>query len=370
MESINTNLDSATIQQLDDWRSNQDSDISRSEAVKILLKESLCLQSVETIQHGHRIKLHYPHPETLGAIYVLEQVYGFGPIKFRLMVEAGLKPQDALEDPKLLPFPGAAGARIRNGIDSLPRSAIVRCMSRAYQQIEIARSLDAHILVIGDSTYPQQVYKYHPIPVLYVRGDPTILRESRTTAVVGSRNIRDPYTSQTRQLAATLAEVGRVHISGFAQGADTIGHKAAINYGGKTVCVMPCGLDRLFPPENRELWQKLLQHPYAVFVSEFGFGQGASALRLRKRNKLIVALAQEVFIAQSALDGGAMNAYRFSCEQKKPVGTFRSDSTTETEGNALIESDYDNTVRGGTTFELDERVSHHVKCNKQVSSSI
>ena len=204
--------------------------------------------------------------------------------------------------------------------------------------------------------------------MLFVRGDLSILSAEGTTAVVGSRNIREPYQNQTSELVATLAEVGRVHVSGFALGADTIGHESAINLGGKTVCVMPCGLDRLFPPENRELWQHLLDDPNAVFVSEVPFGQGASSLRMRKRNKLIVALADEVFVAQSAVDGGAMNAYRFSCEQKKPVGTFRSDDTPDTTGNASIENDLKNTERGGKSFDLNDQISHYVKCHQQVSS--
>ena len=57
-------------------------------------------------------------------------------------------------------------------------------------------------------------------------------------------------------------------------------------------------------------------------MSELGFGVRASALTLRKRNKLIVAFARGVLVAQSAKDGGAMNAYRFAVEQKKPVATF------------------------------------------------
>ena len=71
-------------------------------------------------------------------------------------------------------------------------------------------------------------------------------------------------------------------------------------------------------------------------MSEFGFGQRASSLSLRKRNKLIVACAQGVLVAQSATDGGAMNAYRFGREQKKPIATFRSDGSRDTTGNALI----------------------------------
>ena len=99
---------------------------------------------------------------------------------------------------------------------------------------------------------------------------------------------------------------------------------------------MPCGLDKVFPPESHPLRMALLGYPGAALVSEFGFGQRASSLTLHKRNKLIVAFAQGVLVAQSAVNGGAMNAYHFCRDQKKPVATFRADGTPDTTGNAAI----------------------------------
>ena len=84
-------------------------------------------------------------------------------------------------------------------------------------------------------------------------------------------------------------------------------------------------------------------------MSEFGFGQRASSLLLRKRNKLIVAFAQGVLVAQSATRGGAMNAYRFGRDQKKPVATFRADESTDTTGNAAIS---EGTATRDVTFEV------------------
>ena len=176
--------------------------------------------------------------------------------------------------------------------------------------------------------------------------------DARMVAVVGSRNTRELYAGAVRRFAGMAGHDGVGVVSGFAMGADSMGHRAAVEAGGRTVCVMPCGLDKVFPPENRGLWEDLLVHPNAVFVSEFGFGQRASSLLLRKRNKLIVAFAQGVLVAQSSLKGGAMNAYRFGREQKKPVATFRTDGTEETSGNELIEGD-DRT--GGLAFELADR---------------
>jgi DNA processing protein len=184
--------------------------------------------------------------------------------------------------------------------------------------------------------YPRAVYEsYNPVEVLYVLGPPALLAQP-AVACVGSRGIRDPYADAHASFARVAAGENVAVASGFATGADRIGHEAAWEAGGTTVCVMPCGLDRPFPPENRDLWTRFLASDRAVFVTEFPFGTGASSLTLRKRNKLIVAVAAGVLVSQSSAAGGAMNAFRFAVEQRKPVATFEPDDTDATSGNQMI----------------------------------
>ena len=289
-------------------------------------------------------------------------------MKFRGMHEAGVDAQAAIGNPNLLPFTGRTGEKLRRGVFALSEADLTAGRTRAIDQLERADEFSAAILLHGDPGYPARVYaSNNPVPVLYVRGDPAVWDGAGTVAVVGSRNTREPYAGAAQRFAAVAARNGMVVVSGFAMGADSMGHSAAVEAGGRTVCVMPCGLDKVFPPENRGLWEELLAYPGAVFVSEFGFGQRASSLLLRKRNKLIVAFAQGVLVAQSALNGGAMNAYRFGREQKKPVATFRTDGSEETSGNALIEKDG---RRGGFAFELPDNPKRHEAWLQQLSSWI
>ena len=347
---VETRLDETIIRELDGWRTRKTPSLSRSEAVRLLLEERLRgerqeRQAAPSLGVGDR-----PAADKLGSLYVLERVSGFGPVKFREMHDAGVDPREAIEHPHLLPFNGRTGDKLRAAIRALSPADIAAGRSRAEEQIKRAENCSATILIHGDAEYPERVYaSNNPVPVLYVRGDPVIWASKGSVAVVGSRNTRHPYASNVRQFATTAACKGLVVVSGFAIGADSIGHVAARDVDGSTVCVMPCGLDKVFPPENRSLWEEFLAYPGAVFVSEFGFGQRASSLYLRKRNKLIVAFSQGVLIAQSAVDGGAMNAYRFGREQKKPVATFKSDGSQETTGNAVIGED---SRTGGCTFEL------------------
>jgi DNA protecting protein DprA len=275
--------------------------------------------------------------DDLSSLVLLETIRAFGPQKFKELHEAGLRPVDVLLEPDRLPIRGKRGDAFREAIAALDVHDRQVAQARAVRQIARAHTYDARIVTYADADYPPQVYaSNNPIPVLYARGDTRLLGARDGVACVGSRAIDSPYRERHFEFASRAAQVGHPVVSGFALGADTLGHEAAYQAGGPTILVMPCGLDRPFPPENRELWETLLGYDRALVVSEFPFGTAASALTLRKRNKLIVAFAAGVLLSQSSAKGGAMNAYRFALEQRKPVATFAPNGAEPTSGNRLI----------------------------------
>jgi DNA processing protein len=275
--------------------------------------------------------------DDLAAVLAIESVKGFGPQKFKELHEAGVSPGDALLAPSRLPFKGKRGSAFQQAIAAISPEQRNTFRARAARQLARAHQHDAVILTYTHPAYPLNVLRSNnPVAVLYVRGDAQVLAERRAVACVGSRAITGLYAERHREFATLAAKLGYAVVSGFALGADSIGHEAAYDAGGRTVCVMPSGLDRPFPPENKPLWEKLLSYPKATMVSEFPFGTAASSLTLRKRNKLIVAAALGVLVSQSSAKGGAMNAYRFALEQRKPVATFSADETDSTSGNRLM----------------------------------
>lgn len=295
--------------------------------------------------HEHDLELVTPAVEeavgvTLAAlthIFVLDALKGFGPQKFKALHDHGVEPEAAVRTPQLLPVSGATGEQLKRALGAVTPEERTLARERAARQLAVAHEHSAVILTYGHPSYPATVLaSNNPIPVLYVRGTSAAVTSPTTVACVGSRGIRAPYDQLQAAFAGLATKEGFVVVSGFALGADSVAHRAAIESGGSTVCVMPCGLDRPFPPENRELFEQFLECGRAAFVSEFPFGTGASGMTLRKRNKLIVAAAKGVLIGQSSADGGAMNAFRFAIEQRKPVATFESDGTAETSGNAVI----------------------------------
>jgi DNA protecting protein DprA len=275
--------------------------------------------------------------DELTALMMLEAVKGFGPQKFKELYAVEVTPIDVLEDPSRLPTKGKRGDQFRREIATLSHQQGGVARRRAVRQIIRAFETDARILTYRSDLYPRHVLESNnPVPLLYARGSLEILQRERIVACVGSRDIHPPYNAQHRGFCEFAVRQGFVIGSGFATGADRIGHEAAYESGGETILVMPCGLDRPFPPENKDLWRQLLEYQGAVMVSEFHFGTKAAALTLRKRNKLIVAFALGVLISQSSVKGGAMNAYRFALEQRKPAATFAADGSEQTGGNVAI----------------------------------
>ena len=187
---IETQLDEATIRELDGWRAELTPPPSRSEAVRLLLEERLSGDRYRkpAERRGPGV---CPGVDRLGALYVLERVSGFGPGKFRAMHNAGVDPQAAIKNPDLLPFTGRTGEKLRHEIASLSKANVAAGRERAVDQLERAREHSASILTHGDPGYPERVYvSNNPVPVLYVRGDPAVWDGTGTVAVVGSRNTR------------------------------------------------------------------------------------------------------------------------------------------------------------------------------------
>jgi DNA processing protein len=212
---------------------------------------------------------------------------------------------------------------------------------RAARQILVASELGARILHYDSPEYPVNVKESNnPVPVLYARGNVGILRNRRVVACVGSREIREPYISLQRDFADFACRAGFAIASGFALGADSTAHRAAFEANGATICVLPCGVDLSFPPENKDLHDQLLRSQNAVFISEFGMGIRAGRLTLQKRNKLIVATSRGVLVGQTSDKGGAMNAFRAGVEQRKSVTTFAPDGTPATNGNLKIAEEH------------------------------
>ena len=131
--------------------------------------------------------------EQLAAWHLLSSVRGVGPNATAAIHAAGLTPAQLIENPDLYPLNGKRAKDVVSAIRTLTDNDHASASKFAQNQLQRARELDATIISYDDDDYPPLVRdSNNPIPILWVRGDKSILRSRKTVACVGSRDIRDP----------------------------------------------------------------------------------------------------------------------------------------------------------------------------------
>jgi DNA processing protein len=165
--------------------------------------------------------------------------------------------------------------------------------------------------------YPQRLKEVddHP-PVLYVRGD-LLPEDEWAVAVVGTRRAT-PYGRQTAEEFATDFARQRITVvSGLARGVDAIAHRAAINAGGRTIAVLACGLDIVYPPEHAKLAVEITKH--GALVSDYPLGTQPRSEYFPRRNRILSALSLGVLVIEGGVDSGALITARNAIDQNREV---------------------------------------------------
>lgn len=174
-----------------------------------------------------------------------------------------------------------------------------------------------HLVALSDAEYPQALLEIaDPPALLYVLGRPELLNRS-AFAIVGSRNATPQGEANAEAFAAALSQAGFTIVSGLALGIDAAAHRGALRGPGSTVAVLGTGIDRVYPPRNRDLARALAEQ--GALVSEFPLGTKALAGHFPRRNRLIAGLARGVLVAEAALASGSLITARLAAERGADV---------------------------------------------------
>jgi len=171
---------------------------------------------------------------------------------------------------------------------------------------ELARVAEfgAGLLTLHDPLYPPLLREIHNAPiVLYVYGRLTEA-DHRAISVVGSRKTTHYGVESARKLAYQLAYAGLTVVSGLARGIDTAAHMGALAAKGRTVAVLGSGLLSLYPPENRELAEKIAGQ--GAIVSEFPMLTSPSVQTFPQRNRIVSGWSEGLLVIEAGLKSGAL----------------------------------------------------------------
>lgn len=188
----------------------------------------------------------------------------------------------------------------------------------AEEELALVAAQGAIILTFSCPAYPERLKEiYDPPPVLWVRGDVSLLARP-SIAVVGTRH-PSPYGSGVAEMLSRDLAVRRLLIvSGMARGIDTCAHKGALAARMPTVAVWGTGIDVIYPKENKKLAEEILATGGAI-VSEVPMGTFPAPQNFPRRNRILSGLSVAVLVVEAAENSGTRVTARCAADQNRDL---------------------------------------------------
>ncbi|HVG46112.1 MAG TPA: DNA-processing protein DprA, partial [Longimicrobium sp.] len=205
---------------------------------------------------------------------------------------------------------------------------------RARTALQVLQKAGAVSITPADAAYPD-AFRTLPDPpyLLFAAGDLALLG-TPGVGVVGTRSPTDYGVRAATSLSGALARAGLTIVSGMAKGIDAAAHAAALDAGGATVGVLGHGIDRVYPPENTQLFSRVRER--GLLITELAPGEEPNAGNFPRRNRLIAALSLGVLVVEMGEKSGAQHTVTYALEQGKevfavpgPISSTRSTGTNQ-----------------------------------------
>ena len=243
--------------------------------------------------------------------FALKSVPLVGNVTFLRLISHFGSPQRAL----------AASARELSevrGVSAAAQASLLSHDHHPFARAECDRlaASGARVVDILSERYPKLLMEIpDPPPFLYLAGE--LKGSEPAVAIVGSRRATQYGLCTATRLARDLAACGVTVVSGMARGIDTAAHWGAVKAGGRSIAVLGCGIDVVYPPENAALCQAVAQS--GALISEFPLGSAPLAENFPRRNRIISALSRGVVVVEAGEHSGSLITARFALEQGREV---------------------------------------------------
>jgi DNA processing protein len=241
----------------------------------------------------------------------LKWVEGVGNVGFKALLEAFGTPQKVFEAPlsMIKAVPGI-------GDKTAPQIKSFKDWKKVEKELEFADRTCVSIVTSQDHLYPSQLLSTYDYPAfLYVKGH--LKEDDVNVAVVGSRTASTYGKFTTERLCRELVLRGITVISGLARGIDSAAHRGALSGKGRTIAVLGCGLDVVYPPENEKLFTEISLQ--GALISEFPFGTPPNAPNFPARNRIISGISLGVVVVEASEKSGSLITARIALEQGREV---------------------------------------------------
>ena len=204
-----------------------------------------------------------------------------------------------------------------------------KCKQNLDKYIEYMNKNNIGIITIYDKEYPDKLKNIYDPPVsLYIKGNKDILRNT-SISIIGCRECTRYGETAAEKFAYNLSLNNINVVSGLARGIDTYAHMGALAAKGKTVAVVGNGLDSVYPPENKDVFDKIIETGGAV-ISEYVIGTKPLAANFPERNRIISGISNGVLVVEAKEKSGTLITVDFALEQGRDVYVIPGNIDRET----------------------------------------
>lgn len=239
---------------------------------------------------------------------------GIGPMRFDLLLKH-FKTVEKAYKADINQLKEAFGVQLAENFARFRKEFNPKEKLKEFEQREIL------VLTRKDRLFPQQLLEISDPPIcLYVKGEVKNFNWQKNYffSVVGTRKPTSYGQQIAYKFASELSTSGFVIVSGMAIGIDTIAHRAALDHNGKTIVFLGCGVDIIYPPINKSLYEKIINSG-GLIISEFPPGMRVLKGLFIARNRLISGLSLGVLVVEGARDSGALITAKEAANQGKDV---------------------------------------------------
>jgi DNA processing protein len=244
------------------------------------------------------------------ALVALSQVTHIGPVRLGRLRDHFGSLSDAWNAPE---------SALRDVLDERACRAVLTARQRCLPA-EVTGNISRagiEFATVLDDAYPRILRQIPgPPPVLYFRGT-LPAQDEPTVAVVGTRRATSYGREATTQIVSELATAGVTIVSGLAKGIDGFAHRAALDAGGRTIAVLASGVDIIYPPEHRQLSDRILE--MGALVSDYPPGTKPDAPNFPARNRIISGLSLATVVIEAPSRSGALITVGFAADQGRDV---------------------------------------------------
>ncbi|KLS78181.1 DNA processing protein DprA [Neisseria gonorrhoeae MU_NG6] len=238
-----------------------------------------------------------------------------GAESFLLLMRSFGSAQNALSAPAEQVAPAVRHKHALEAWHNAEKRALARQAAEAALEWEMRDG--CRLMLLQDEDFPEMLTQgLTAPPVLFLRGNVRLLHKP-SAAIVGSRHATPQAMRIAKDFGRALGGKGIPTVSGMASGIDTAAHQGALEAEGGTVAVWGTGIDRIYPPANKNLAYEIAEK--GLIVSEFPIGTRPYAGNFPRRNRLIAALSQVTLVVEAALESGSLITAGLAAEMGREV---------------------------------------------------